>query len=109
GPRAGASAGPRSPAHGLCSRGGSIHMCSQRLVLTVFVCLGPALAAVAAPPESRTVSPSGGDDTAAVQAALDDCPPGCVVALEAGTFRIAQLVASDFRGEVRGQGRGVTV
>jgi len=84
-------------------------MSSQRLVLTVFVFLGPALAAVAAPTERRTVSPSGGDDTAAVQAALDDCPPGCVVALEAGTFRIAQLVASDFRGEVRGQGRGVTV
>jgi len=35
-----------------------------------------------------TLSPSGGDDTAAIQAALDGCPPGTVVQLTAGVFNI---------------------
>lgn len=33
-----------------------------------------------------TLSPSGGDDTSAIQTALDNCPAGQVVKLNAGTF-----------------------
>jgi hypothetical protein len=36
----------------------------------------------------KTLSPSGGDDTAAIQAALDSCPTDQVVKLAAGTFNI---------------------
>ena len=36
-----------------------------------------------------TLSPSGGDDTALIQAALDSCPSGQVVKLNAGTFNIS--------------------
>jgi len=37
---------------------------------------------------SKTLSPSGGDDTAAIQAALNACPPNGVVQLTAGVFKI---------------------
>ena len=36
----------------------------------------------------QTISPSGGDDTAAIQAALDNCPSNQVVLLGIGTFKI---------------------
>src|SRR5258708_18900531 len=36
----------------------------------------------------KTLSPSGGDDTAAIQAALNGCPPNQVVQLTAGVFKI---------------------
>ena len=36
----------------------------------------------------KTLSPSGGDDTAAIQAALDGCPANQVVLLTAGVFKI---------------------
>jgi len=36
----------------------------------------------------KTLSPSGGDDTAALQSALDTCPANQVVKLTAGTFNI---------------------
>jgi len=36
----------------------------------------------------RTISPSGGDDTATIQAALDTCPANQVVKLTVGTFNI---------------------
>jgi hypothetical protein len=35
-----------------------------------------------------TLSPSGGDDTARIQAALDGCPQGFAVQLTAGVFNI---------------------
>src|SRR3984893_10072824 len=38
----------------------------------------------------RTLSPSGADDTVAIQAALDACPAGQVVQLTAGVFKISQ-------------------
>lgn len=65
-------------------------------------------------PESRTivVEPSGGNDTAAVQAALDACVlfgPGCTVELTEGTFRTQQLLTHDFRGVLRGAGRDATI
>src|SRR5882724_9580015 len=37
----------------------------------------------------KTLSPSGGDDTAAIQAALDGCPANQVVLLTAGVFKIS--------------------
>jgi hypothetical protein len=37
----------------------------------------------------QTLSPSGGDDTAAIQAALDSCPDNQVVQLAAGSFQIS--------------------
>ena len=37
----------------------------------------------------KTLSPSGGDDTAAIQAALNGCPANQVVQLTAGVFKIS--------------------
>ena len=52
----------------------------------------PGLSAVGGIPHRttiyRTLSPSGGDDTAAIQTALDGCPANQVVKLNAGTFKI---------------------
>src|SRR5262249_8889186 len=56
----------------------------------------------------RTLSPSGGDDTAAIQAALDGCPANQVVQLTAGTFQInsgALMFRSD-NCTLRGAGPG---
>ena len=56
-------------------------------------------------------SPSG-DDTAVVQAALDDCVahgPGCTVQLAAGTYLTKQLFAKDFHGTFKGKGMDVTI
>jgi hypothetical protein len=52
----------------------------------------PGLNAVGGIPQRttiyRTISPSGGDDTAAIRTALDNCPTNQVVKLAAGTFNI---------------------
>jgi hypothetical protein len=86
--------------------------------LGALVVLGSFLASVSqaqsfdAATRTVTVAPSGGDDTPAVQAALDACVafgPGCTVQLEEGTFRTRQLVAYDFHGAFRGAGREATV
>jgi hypothetical protein len=56
--------------------------------------------------------PGGTDDTATIQAALDACVKhgaGCVVSLEAGTYRTSQLVAYDFRGTFKGAGADRTI
>jgi parallel beta-helix repeat protein len=80
-------------------------------VLLTVVCLGGAMGSGAALSAGSTITlaPSGVDDTSNIQAALDACEPGCTVQLEAGTFHTAQLVASNFRGVLRGRGRGLTV
>lgn len=55
--------------------------------------------------------PSGYDDTAAIQTALDACTahgPSCSVQLAAGTYHTRQLVAYNFHGTFRGQGRDQT-
>lgn len=57
------------------------------------------------------VSPTGGDDTANIQAAFDACAPRgprCVVQLEEGTFHTAQIVVREFRGQFRGMGESRT-
>jgi len=55
--------------------------------------------------------PSGGDDTAMLQKALDEAVakgPGTTVQLAAGTYLTRQLVAYDFRGTFRGAGEKKT-
>jgi len=57
-----------------------------------------------------TLSPSGGDDSTAIQAALDNCPANQVVMLNAGTFTVNTsyvLVHSSIT--LRGAGAGVTI
>src|ERR1700688_3683606 len=57
-----------------------------------------------------TLSPSGGDDSTAIQAALDSCPANQVVMLNAGTFTVNQsylLIHSSIT--LRGSGAGVTI
>lgn len=59
---------------------------------------------------SATVSPSGGDDTANIQAAVNACPPGQVVALSAGTFLINSGFIQISKGiTLRGAGAGSTI
>lgn len=86
--------------------------------LGVFVALASLLACAAqaqsfdATTRTVTVAPSGGNDTPAVQAALDACiafGPGCTVQLEEGVFRTRQLLAYDFHGAFRGAGREATI
>lgn len=54
------------------------------------------------------LTPSGGDDTTAIQGALDSCPPGQVVQLSAGTFVVTGKGLSVQRPEItlRGAGSG---
>jgi hypothetical protein len=58
------------------------------------------------------LAPSGGEDTTALQAALDRCSGAtrpCTVALCAGTFDTGILRVRDFRGTLRGAGKERTV
>ncbi len=58
------------------------------------------------------LAPSGDDDTAALQGALDRCSGAtrpCAVTLCAGTFRTGILRVRDFRGTFRGRGAEKTV
>jgi hypothetical protein len=57
------------------------------------------------------VAPTGGDDTALLQAQLDRCSgagPGCSVRLCSGVFRTGILRVRDFRGTLRGAGASAT-
>ena len=56
----------------------------------------------------RTLSPSGGDDTAAIQSALDSCPANQVVKLTAGNFQITGNGLSIKRSNVVLRGSGPT-
>jgi len=58
------------------------------------------------------LAPSGGDDTAALQEALDRCSGAtrpCTVTLCGGTFRTGILRVREFRGTLRGRGPERTV
>ena len=53
------------------------------------------------------VWPTGGDDTANIQAALDACAtdgPGCIVQLEKGVFHTRQIAVFGLQGKFRGMG-----
>ncbi|MBO0734209.1 MAG: pectate lyase [Methylocapsa sp.] len=64
----------------------------------------PARTAVCA-----TLSPSGRDDSGAIQARLNGCPPGQVVMLGPGTFIINHLLWIHSPVTLRGSGAGVTI
>jgi hypothetical protein len=49
------------------------------------------------------------DDTAAIQAALDDCPPQQVVYIPSGTYRVTDVLTITDSITVRGDGPGRTV
>lgn len=57
-----------------------------------------------------TLSPSGGDDTSAIQAAIDACPAGQTVKLNPGTFLINGASPVNLKSNVtlRGSGAGTT-
>jgi hypothetical protein len=57
----------------------------------------------------RTVSPGGGDDSPAIQAALDACPAGQVVLLSPGTFKVLDYLLVHGGITLRGSGPGVTI
>jgi len=60
----------------------------------------------------QVAPPTGGDDTAILQAALDRCvghQDSCKVHLSPGRYRTRQLVAYDFRGTFEGAGQDRTV
>ena len=56
----------------------------------------------------KTLSPSGGDDSAAIQAALNNAPAGQVVMLNPGTFVVNSLLMIHRPITLRGSGAGVT-
>ena len=56
-----------------------------------------------------TLSPSGGDDSAAIQAKLDSCPSNQVVMLNAGKFIVNNYLLVHSGITLRGSGAGTTV
>jgi hypothetical protein len=56
-----------------------------------------------------TLSPSGSNDTSAIQSAITACPVGQVVKLNAGTFNISSGVKIKSGVTLRGSGLGVTI
>jgi hypothetical protein len=56
-----------------------------------------------------TLSPSGGDDSAAIQAKLDSCPSGQVVMLNPGVFTVNNYLLVHSSITLRGSGAGTTI
>lgn len=56
-----------------------------------------------------TLSPSGGDDSAAIQSKLDSCPNNQVVLLNAGTFKVNNHLLIHSAITLRGAGAGQTI
>ena len=57
----------------------------------------------------RTLAPGGGDDSPAIQSALDVCPAGQVVLLAPGTFTVLDYLLVHTAITLRGSGPGVTI
>jgi hypothetical protein len=57
----------------------------------------------------RSLRPSGANDTAAIQAALNSCPPGQVVLLSRGSFIVTSPISVKSGVTLRGAGMGATV
>jgi hypothetical protein len=56
-----------------------------------------------------TLSPSGEDDSAAIQAKLDNCPSNQVLLLNPGTFIVNHYLLIQYPITLRGSGAGVTI
>jgi hypothetical protein len=56
-----------------------------------------------------TLSPSGGNDSAAIQAKLNSCPANQVVLLNPGTFTVNNLLLIHSSITLRGSGAGITI
>jgi hypothetical protein len=73
----------------------------------------PGLNSVGGIPERTTIyttlSPSGGEDSDIIQAAIDACPSGQVVQLTAGTFILNDYVIINKDITLRGEGPGITI
>jgi len=57
----------------------------------------------------KTLSPSGGDNAPAIQAAISGCPAGQVVQLNAGTFTVSSPIKVKSGITLRGAGMGKTI
>ena len=57
----------------------------------------------------RTLAPGGGNDSPAIQSALDSCPAGQVVLLSPGTFTVLDYLLVHSGITLRGSGPGVTI
>lgn len=57
----------------------------------------------------KTLNPSGGNDTTAIQSAINGCPSGQVVKLNAGTFNISSPITVKSNVTLRGNGMGSTI
>jgi len=57
----------------------------------------------------KTLSPSGGDDSSAIKAAIAACPVGQVVKLTAGTFSVSSSISIKSGITLRGAGMGSTI
>ena len=80
-------------------------------VLLLGIVLTVSARAVAAQSVVNVAPPSGKDDTANIQAALNACVaqgPGCTVQLREGKYLTKQLVTYNFRGTFKGMGMGRT-
>jgi len=87
----------------------------RKLIVLTLVALGLLLVASAAPAlasaKTFSVHPSGGDDTANIQAAFNaavKAGPGSTVQLSAGHFYTNNIVVKNFDGSFRGAGEGRT-
>jgi len=57
----------------------------------------------------RTLSPSGANDTSAIQTAINNCPSGQVVKLNAGTYNVSSSITGKSNVTLRGAGMGKTI
>lgn len=55
-----------------------------------------------------TLNPSGGNDSSAMQTAINNCPAGQVVKLSAGTFNVGNAITLKSSVTLRGAGMGAT-
>jgi hypothetical protein len=93
-----------------------MHLSAKALAAVLPWLAGLAVAvappALAQPRPAACLAPSGDEDTAALQAALDRCSGAkgrCSVELCAGVFHTGILRVRDFRGTLRGAGPRATV
>jgi hypothetical protein len=86
---------------------------ARRLAAILYLGFATSLALpTSAPAVTLRLAPNGVDDTPQLQSALESCAGAvtpCRIQLERGTFHTRLLLVSNFHGEIRGQGAGVTI